>query len=407
MKRKFLSIAAIYLVSICFFIINVINNFPVVASLLYLIVIVMSSTFFNELLSSNIYVALILGMHCIGCLVIDYTCIDVGIYLFSLTAVLLFSYFKTLHKIKEERVAVERNQFQKIRFKNMMDAIFILEESSLRIVDCNDKALSLLNRKDGCIGKCIKECISSNIMDSIDLDNLEKYFEEGNEEIKVLGKKCNDFWIDMRIKRFHVEERRYLLLCISDITRHKKNEEEIEYLAYHDTLTNLPNRRYGDEKLQLAIKNTLKKKNMMSIMFVDVDEFKMVNDLLGHAAGDRLLQEVARRLQESVRKDDLVVRLGGDEFMIILENICFADEVIGIANRVIETFSQRFRVKGRSLSITCSIGIAVLPHHGTDVETLLEHADVAMYEAKRNGRNNFMIFNHELRDESLIGGTII
>ncbi len=177
-----------------------------------------------------------------------------------------------------------------------------------------------------------------------------------------------------------------------DIKEYKEDNENIKRMAYHDALTGLPNRYLFDDRLSVALEQARRYQHMLGVMFLDLDHFKCINDTLGHAVGDRLLQEVARRLQGCLREGDTVSRMGGDEFTVLLPEIISQNDAVKVAQRVIEALKQPFWMDERELYITSSIGIAIHPKHGEDAETLLRLADVAMYQAKSAGRNNYKIF---------------
>jgi diguanylate cyclase (GGDEF)-like protein len=165
----------------------------------------------------------------------------------------------------------------------------------------------------------------------------------------------------------------------------------LEALALHDALTGLPNRRLLMDRLSLAIAHTRRNKSTMAVMYLDLDGFKQINDTLGHDAGDTLLGLVAARLVAAVRQEDTVARVGGDEFVIALWELRRGDEVAKLASKVIQAVSQPYSVQGRGVSITVSVGVSIYPTHGEDVETLMKNADLALYEAKRAGKNGYRV----------------
>lgn len=166
---------------------------------------------------------------------------------------------------------------------------------------------------------------------------------------------------------------------------------ELQSLALHDALTGLPNRRLLMDRLSLAIAHARRNKRAMAVMFLDLDEFKQINDTLGHDAGDKLLNMVAARLVGAVRQEDTVARLGGDEFVIVLWELGHTDDVVKLVSKVIKAVSQLYNVQGRSVSVTASVGISIYPAHGAEAESLMKSADKALYEAKRSGKNNYRI----------------
>jgi len=187
----------------------------------------------------------------------------------------------------------------------------------------------------------------------------------------------------------------------SDISELKDNEERIRNLAYYDPLTNLPNRRLFHDRLSVAIAHAHRSSTRLAVIFLDLDRFKRINDSLGHAAGDLLLQEVTARLKESVREDDTVARMGGDEFIILLTEIGDIDHVVHTAQRIIETMTRPILHNGRELVVTCSLGISIYPDDDTAIDNLIQNADTAMYRAKQAGRNSFQLYSPEMNAHSL------
>jgi len=165
----------------------------------------------------------------------------------------------------------------------------------------------------------------------------------------------------------------------------------LESLALHDALTGLPNRRLLMDRLSLAIAHARRNKGTMAVMYLDLDGFKQINDTLGHDAGDALLCMVAARLLGAVRQEDTVARVGGDEFVIALPELSHAEDMAELVSKVIQVVSQPWSFQGRGARVTASVGVSIYPTHGEDVETLMKSADLALYEAKRTGKNNYRI----------------
>lgn len=182
-----------------------------------------------------------------------------------------------------------------------------------------------------------------------------------------------------------------------DITEKKRTEERVHYLANYDLLTGLPNRSQLIERITYFINVAKRHDGEFSVMFLDLDHFKDINDMLGHSIGDILLVELAKRIQSTIREEDTVSRLGGDEFIFILPST----SVHGVANvveKLLETITKPFSIEQNELIVTASIGIAIYPIDGTDPETLLKNADTAMYQAKQNGRNNYRFFTKAMQE---------
>lgn len=174
---------------------------------------------------------------------------------------------------------------------------------------------------------------------------------------------------------------------LRDITEQREAKEAIRNLAFHDPLTGLPNRLLFKDRLALAISNGDRNARKIAVMFLDLDRFKHINDTFGHDTGDLLLKATAQRLTAILRKSDTIARMGGDEFLLVLPEMAASNCVDVVAEKILRAFSEPFTLNGHKISVTTSIGIAVYPHDGKDIETLLKMADMAMYEAKKAGRN--------------------
>ncbi len=179
------------------------------------------------------------------------------------------------------------------------------------------------------------------------------------------------------------------VIFFSDITHMQRTHEELRYLANHDNLTDLPNRRLFLDRLEQGIKRAKRGNAQLAIFFIDLDNFKLINDAHGHYVGDEILKEVGRRLLSVVRQSDTVARLAGDEFTVITENIEDAQEVTSIARKIMGCFEESFAVSDERLEMSASVGIGVYPDDGEDLMSLLKGADTAMYKAKAEGRNGF------------------
>jgi diguanylate cyclase (GGDEF)-like protein/PAS domain S-box-containing protein len=181
-----------------------------------------------------------------------------------------------------------------------------------------------------------------------------------------------------------------------DITARKKAEEKVEYLAHHDLLTGLPNKRLGEDRFEMAMRLAETQSCKAALMFLDLDGFKYINDSLGHATGDTLLCAVSERLKTCLRPTDTIARQGGDEFLLILAEIANPKAITTLALRVLEELSKPFTIDDHQLSITTSLGIAVYPDDGGDWNTLHKKADMAMYSAKEAGRNTYRFFTDQM-----------
>jgi len=181
-----------------------------------------------------------------------------------------------------------------------------------------------------------------------------------------------------------------------NITKYIEQEKKVKFLAYHDPLTTLPNRHHFEQYFQNTI---LKKRHEVALLFIDLDHFKNINDTLGHHAGDTLLKVFAHRLKSQLSKKDFIARIGGDEFVAIVR-LSDAEQIRQVATRLLHSLQAPITIQEHKLSVTTSIGIALFPKDGDSLDTLLKHADTAMYKAKTNGRNNFHFFTKTLSKEA-------
>ncbi|WP_347332417.1 putative bifunctional diguanylate cyclase/phosphodiesterase [Marinimicrobium locisalis] len=180
-----------------------------------------------------------------------------------------------------------------------------------------------------------------------------------------------------------------------------QHARKVEYLAFHDSLTDLPNRAYFSRTLTQSILEARRYTRKFALLFLDLDRFKNINDSLGHDAGDELLQEIAYRLTLSVRDSDVVARLGGDEFVVLLPEVLDSLQVAPVAHKILAACAKPFTLAGQEFRITVSIGITLFPRDGNDEQTLMKNADMAMYHAKEQGKNNFQFYSEALNNDSL------
>jgi diguanylate cyclase (GGDEF)-like protein len=178
-----------------------------------------------------------------------------------------------------------------------------------------------------------------------------------------------------------------------DVTQEKQTEAIMKYQALHDTLTNLPNRVLFNQKFAAALHDAANDSKLIAVMFLDLDRFKEVNDTFGHSVGDLLLQRVVQRLSGCLREVDLLARWGGDEFVLFLPQIRHRENAGEIAHRFIEVLQPEFLLESYCLDVSASVGIAMYPHDGLDISTLLQNADMALYQAKKRGRNNYQHYS--------------
>ena len=201
------------------------------------------------------------------------------------------------------------------------------------------------------------------------------------------------FPIELSITSINLHGRRTFIAAVRDITARKAAEEAAHYHATHDTLTDLPNRALFHDRLTTALRHAGRAGDMLAVLFLDLDRFKMINDTLGHTVGDALLVAVSRRLRGSVREDDTVARMGGDEFILILRGLRNSEDAVKPAQKILAAIRPPFHLQGHELHVTASIGISLCPSDGAAPEQLLRNADVALYRAKDAGRNRLQLYN--------------
>ena len=231
-----------------------------------------------------------------------------------------------------------------------------------------------------------------------------KKWEPVRAELINYKKNGEEIWLDLNIVPLADENGWYThwVAIERDITERKRAEQEIQHLAFYDPLTKLPNRQLLLDRLEQQLVSTIRSDHSGALLFIDLDNFKILNDSHGHDMGDLLLKQVAKRIVDAVRMSDTVARLGGDEFVVILENLSAdeteaATQAQNVAEKILHSFSEPFRLPGLEHYTTPSIGIASFGNNAISVDEILKHADLAMYQAKAAGRNTFRFFNPEMQ----------
>jgi len=231
----------------------------------------------------------------------------------------------------------------------------------------------------------LRELLETILPQQIAFDNYE--FEH---DFVTIGRRT--LLLNARQIEREVGKERIILLAIEDITERKKYEEKIQQMAFHDSLTGLPNRKLFSDRLGIVLAQAKRNKKKVGIVMLDLDNFKDVNDTLGHDVGDTLLKAVAERLSGTLRKSDTVARFGGDEFVLIFPDMEVIEEAIQVVQKIIDRFHKPFLIDAHQLVVTTSIGIAVYPNDGMDEEILMKNADIAMYQAKQAGRARYQLY---------------
>lgn len=283
------------------------------------------------------------------------------------------------------------------------DAI-ILSDSRGTIISWNKGAESIFGfHKNEVLGKNLQIIIPKKYQEAHQ-KGMDRYLATG--EPKVMGKTVelegvrkdgSEFPIELSLASWKEDGNVFFSSIIRDISLRKKNEEKINQMIYRDPLTGLPNRLLLNDRLAQALDQANNNKQTLGIMFIDLDRFKYINDTLGHAVGDELLIEVAKRIETCVGKADTVSRQGGDEFIVLVPNTT-SDEVTKKAQKIIDSFSHSVMLNEQELFVTPSIGISLYPGDGRDIEALIKNADTAMYRVKEQGKNNFQFYTPEMNE---------
>lgn len=230
---------------------------------------------------------------------------------------------------------------------------------------------------------------------------LEQGSWQGEASDRRKGGEIYPVWLSISLVRDKRGNPEYHIASFSDITERKQQEAQIEHLAFHDLLTGLPNRRLLIDRIQVAIAQAARDANGLALLFVDLDRFKTINDSLGHQAGDQLLRLVGERLKSWVRSGDTVSRVGGDEFIVLCPDCDSPEGASSLGDKLLGAIAQPYQIGDTELVITASIGIALYPDNGADANSLIGNADVAMYLAKENDRNNYQFYSPELNARNL------
>ncbi|HUO26787.1 MAG TPA: EAL domain-containing protein [Candidatus Aquilonibacter sp.] len=274
-----------------------------------------------------------------------------------------------------------------------------------RVLECNPAAAQLFGYDSA--EELLQVSVVSLYQNAADreafLGKLKSETHITNHEMKFRRKNGEVVWVMLNVTLVGSDAGTEPIVegTLVNITPRKDAEEHVRELAYYDSLTGLPNRTLMLDRFSQALAAAKRRKHKVGLLFLDLDRFKTINDSLGHSVGDLLLQEVAARLKACIREQDTVARLGGDEFLIVLGDVKDVPDIAVAAERCMDAMFGRFDIRGHALSVGCSIGISIFPDHGTDTETLIKHADSAMYTAKEKGRNTFMFFTAEMNREAL------
>ena len=309
------------------------------------------------------------------------------------------------HELHLQQVVHERTRLLAAVFENSQEGIVITDHAN-NIVTVNRAFTQITGfSEDEAIGKNPRFLASGR--------HDKAFYEQMWQSIITQGywkgelwNRCKDGeirpkWFSIGVVRDDDGEIVNHLAIFSDISDRKLAEERIEFLAHHDALTNLPNRILTRDRFELAVAKAHRENTRIAVLYVDLDNFKYVNDSFGHPAGDQLIITSVERLKRHIRETDTVSRQGGDEFLIILPDITDTAVVERIATQILADLAAPFDIEGHTIGISASVGITTYPEHGSDFDILLKNADAAMYAAKTSGKNVFRVFSQEMTVDAL------
>lgn len=310
------------------------------------------------------------------------------------------SFLASRYQSELEKNLLEQRFHSVTKYAN--DIILLVNQEGY-IVDAN-------NRAEEIYGYSFAELFKLRISDlrlpedkDISIEQRQQLQKKGalTFEANFLRKDGSVFPAEVSARLIDLEGQTYFQGIIRDITERKKAAEQIQYLAHHDSLTGLPNRNLLQDRLTQNLAHAHRNGSKSAILFLDFDRFKNINDSLGHSVGDGVLKEVAKRLQNCLRKEDTVARVGGDEFIIVLADLENSRHAGRVAQKITDLGTEPYEISGQKFRLTISIGISLFPEDGDDIDTLLKNADSAMYHAKRVGRNTYNFYTEDMNAQTL------
>lgn len=331
--------------------------------------------------------------------------------IFALTAVPLLLW------LAGWRPTILENQRQRARLNDqsmrILSSAVEQSQSGVIIADCtgvidyvNPRYTQITGySKDDAVGR-VAELLNNEELTDVNNISLQEALQLGASwETFMVSKRKNGehFWQQVTVSPIHDDlgALSHIVLNIEDISDRVETQAQMEKLAFYDPLTGLENRRLFRDRLEQGLKHLRRSKKAMALLFLDLDQFKRINDTLGHDAGDELLCTVAQRLRDCVREEDIVARLGGDEFTILLANINSPDDAGLVARKILRALLEPITLSTQEVTVSGSIGITVAPEDSMNASVLMRNADLAMYRAKDQGRNNFQYFTDDMNIESL------
>jgi diguanylate cyclase (GGDEF)-like protein/PAS domain S-box-containing protein len=292
-------------------------------------------------------------------------------------------------KHAEQALRESETRLRKL-FEAMPEAVMIHDEAGT-ILHINDVGAKRLEW-------AVEDLVGKNLRDIVKIENaalipdhvrIARTHGSCNFETTYLSRTGRAIVAEVNESPIELEGKSVILSVARDITERKRAERQLAYIATHDALTGLPNRVLFNDRLNLALAQAQRHQQRLAVLLLDLDRFKDINDTLGHSVGDQFLRATGKRLKGLLRKSDTLARMGGDEFLFLVTEIARADNAIEVARKILESFQEPFLVEDHELRTTASIGVTIFPDDGSDADTLLKNADIAMYSAKQRGRNNY------------------
>lgn len=303
------------------------------------------------------------------------------------------------------RDVTERNRTE--ARARLVSKVMEASREGVLILDENKRVLSTNPAFERLFRKPAKEILGTEsdfCRDADDPDSFDAVWQQvdakggwqGELTIRHSEEECLLLWVTLDAVKLDRFDKQYYVAVLTDVSEIQHSRKELEHVATHDALTGLPNRLLFQDRLEQAVNRAIRSEKPGALLFLDLDRFKSINDSLGHQVGDKLLKQVAGRLQQLLRDEDTLARLGGDEFTLVVEGMDRPEQAVVIAEKILDAFAVPYAFDEYKLEIKTSIGISIFPRDGEDCDLLIKHADTAMYSAKEAGRNQFQFFTQDL-----------
>jgi len=390
-----IAIIAIYVTSLYFIYGMVMLNFKTELILTLLIIVFVLASIFKSEIMMDIYLLSMIFISMFSILIWEPNSFEKIINIILVVSWPILIYFILKSELNEKAEMQRDRKFLEMVFNSIKEPTILISKEDLTIVNCSRSTVSKFNFKDkkSIIGLTIRDVNKEFFNDGLTEKNLfdmDTMIEDHIDfSLDILGDKK---YFSIGSNEFSIEDKSYVLFSIADVTVEKKQNDAIFNLAYLDELTKIKNRRSGISELKRIIYESEKTSKIFGVFFIDVDNFKYINDEYGHDVGDQLLTIVANRLVNSTDDKDVVSRIGGDEFMIITNDLPNEDVVHSIADRIRMKINKNITIEDRVINLSISVGISMYPKHGNDYKALMKNADIALYNSKKQGRDKYNIY---------------